>query len=397
MFSDISFNNISFKPTVKGSKFQNASKFDYGEQAIRDIVDINFEEAKKKQKEKYIENSKILSEYNQRAKSDINEHADTINVLDLVDLEGLKEIEKACEGLYEDIETERPYTRETILKNYIDLYYYDKEAFEYCLDSDVMNDIYMDDALFNSCISNLSLGTIKEIEKGGLNLLMLEYIEESDAFCENPEKVDELSEFLSQNKVEKEFSVYRGERSVGIFSEIPLDNPTLTRKIKFSNFVNQKHTRKENFVDFDKRYHTYSESYPSLYEHIKNKKDLSIADAMLMMKYMDKTSQKEILEAIENAEIEDDKRFKSTSISKEFPEIWISSVYNSNRKHQPKIMSKMNLKEGVEGLYARKETKDINTQREFIINNTPKKTTIKGVSFDEEKNLFNIEFDVEPA
>lgn len=360
----------------------------------QDIVEINTEEILKKQKENYIKNSPLLNTYNEESKADIYKYyPDVINVLELTDIEGLKEIENICQKVYDNTQH---YYDDRInphkLKNFVDLYYYDPKVFEYCLNSEPINNIFMDDYEACSCIKDLNIAAAKEIEKGTADPIVMDFVINSDNFYKDSKKINELSERLSQNKTTGDITVYRGERNVGMFSEIPIKNSHLTKKIKLSNFINQLSTRKEKFADFDKQYQA-RKAENNLYSYIKNKQELSLSDAMLMMKHMDKHSQKEILELIKNAKIEDDGRFKSTTYSKYFAESWVSTLYNYERKNEAKIISKINLKENCEGVYVQ-GTNSTNGQCEFIVNNKPKTTTIKDVTYDKEKNIFNLEYDL---
>ena len=136
----------------------------------------------------------------------------------------------------------------------------------------------------------------------------------------------------------------------------------------------------------------------NIYDYIKSKDELSLADAMLMMKYVDKTTQKEILELIKKAQIKPDGRFKSTTFSRDFARSWIGTCSNYAAKDQPKILAKLNLEEGCEGYFVQGSNCGAitggNGQCEFILNNKATHMTVKDVTFDPEKNIFNIEYDV---
>lgn len=364
-----------------------------------DIVDINIEEIQQKQKEKYIEKSPLLSAYNEFSKNDVFEYRpDSINVLEEIPVERFKEIEDVCQEIYEN--TEHWFNEEPniyVLKNFVDLYYYDKDIYKYCMNSSPIKAIFMNDVLANDCIRNLSLPMAKEIEKGDHNQLINEFVVNSNEFYKTPESVIALNEYLSKNKTAGDITTYRGERHPGMFSELPINSTSLTKKIKFANFVHQFSTKDEKFLGYDREYHNSRKGDgSSLYEYIKEKENLSIADAMLMMKYMNKSAQKEILELIKNAKLEDDGRFKSTTFSEGFAKSWIGSCYNHKRKGQANILSKITLKEGCEGIYVQgKDRGGTNGQFEFIVNNNPKTSTIKNVTYNEETNTFNLEYDLE--
>lgn len=383
--------NLQNTERISANSYNNSYKY----APVQDIVDINTEEILKTQKENYIKNSPLLNAYNEESKADIYKYyPNAINVLESADIKGLKEIENICQKIYDNT----PHYRNDkvnphALKNFVDLYYYDPKTFEYCLNSEPIKTVFMTDFHSYNCIKDLNIAAAKEIEKGSADPIIMDFVVNSDNFYKDSNKINELSERLSQNKTTGDITVYRGERHVGMFSEIPINNSFLTKKIKLSNFINQLSTRNEEIGDFNKEYLAPKE-HNTLYKYIKNKKELTLSDAMLMMKYMDKHSQNEILELIKKAKVEDDGRFKSTTLSPYFAEHWIGSCYNTERESEAKIVSKINLKENCEGVYVQGEN-STNGQCEFIVNNKPKITTIKNVTYDKEKNIFNLEYDLE--
>lgn len=398
MINNISRQNVNIKTnSPQNTVHTSVTPYNnrYETTPVQDIVDINTEEILKAQKENYIKNSPLLNTYDKESKEDIYKYShNAINVLELVDIEGLKEIENICQRVYDNTphywnDKVNPHA----LKNFVDLYYYNQKVFEYCINSEPIKNVFMDDFRSNACIKDLNIAAAKEIEKGAADPIIMDFVINSDDFYKDSKKINELSARLSQNKTTGDITVYRGDRHVGMFSEIPINNSFLTKKIKLSNFINQLSTRNEKIGEFNKEYNSHTGQI-SLYNYIKNKKELSLSDAMLMMKYMDKHSQNEILELIKNAKVEDDGRFKSTTLSPKFAEQWIGSCYNNERKNEAKIMSKINIKENCEGVYVQGED-STNGQCEFIVNNKPKITTIKNITYDKEKNTFNLEYDLE--
>ena len=358
-----------------------------------DTVNIDIENIQKKQKEEYIKNSPLLTVYNDFSK-ELEYRDSAINVLEFVDLNGLKEIEEVCKIVQENT---KPLYNGNVdkesLKNFVDLYYYDKECFNYCLNSDVVNNIFMSDFRSNECVKILTIPMAKEIEKGKWNKTIEKFVIDSDDFYKDPENSKKLSEILRANKTTGDLIVYRGEKHVGQFSDVPIGK-MLTKKIKFANFLYQLDTKNKHFTRYEKKYHLRKKD--TIYNHIKNSKELSLSDAMLMMKYMDKYTQKEIIELIKSSNLKDDGSFKSTTLSEDFAKSWVGSVHNYAAEGQPTIIDKINLTEGTEGIYVQGEKKgDTNGQFEFIINNNPKEYTIKDVSYNKEENRFNIEYDVQ--
>jgi len=223
----------------------------------------------------------------------------------------------------------------------------------------------------------------------------MQFVEDSDVFYHKGDKIDELSKLLSTNKTTGRIIAHRGERHVGQFADIPVGE-FMTKKIKLANFINRFGTKKADFTGFDKQYSLRTQG--NIYDYIKSKDELSLADAMLMMKYVDKTTQKEILELIKKAQIKPDGRFKSTTFSRDFARSWIGTCSNYAAKDQPKILAKLNLEEGCEGYFVQGFNCGAitggNGQCEFILNNKATHMTVKDVTFDPEKNIFNIEYDV---
>ena len=363
---------------------------------VTDVVDIDVAQALRRQKEAFIENSPLLSAYNKETQKELYTwHSDNINVLDELDIDGLKELEKVCEEIYQNTphwsdERINPHA----LKNFVDLYYRDPEAYRYCLNSRIINEIFMEDFRSNGCIPYMNMAMAKEIEKGRADDIIMQFVENSDTFYRKYDRSDELSKLLSTNKTTGKIIAHRGERHVGQFADIPVGE-FITKKIKIANFISRFSTKKADFTGYDQRYSLRVQG--NIYDYIKNKDELSLADAMLMMKYLDKVTQKEILELIKKAQIKPDGRFKSTTFSREFAKSWIGTCSNYAAKDQPKILAKLNLDEGCEGYFVQASSGPVkggNGQCEFILNNRPTYMTVRDVTFDPEKNVFDIEYDV---
>ena len=361
-----------------------------------DVVDIDIAQALRRQREEFIENSPLLRAYNLESKSRIYEgKSDVVNVLDDLDIEELKKLEKICEEIYQHTPH---WSKETVntnaLKNFLDLYQRDPETYRYCLNSEVINKIFMTDFRSHGCIPYMNMAMAKEIEKGRADKIIMEFVEDPDVFYCDGAKAEELSALLSTNKTTGKIIAHRGERHVGQFADIPVGE-YLARKIKLANLMNCFKTKQEYYSGFEKRYSWCVKS--TIYKHIKGKEKLSLADAMLMMKYLDKTTQKEVLELVKKAQIKPDGRFKSTTFSKNFAEEWIGLRARDQAKYGTKILAKLNLEEGCEGYFVQASSGPViggNGQCEFILNNKPTRMIIKDASFDPEKNIFNIEYDV---
>ncbi len=347
-------------------------------------------------KKAYINNSHYLSMYQKESEKDIYKNVFTnerFNVLDNSNIEELKSIEILCQEIEEiNNQTENNYNLPKAVKCMVDLHYFNPDAYQYIKDNPYLLEKYIKKKLSKSyfCLQNMTPAGLKEIEKGYIDSLIRDYISNSDSFIKNPEKVQKLNKCLAENKTEGIMIVQRAERETGMFNEIPIEDKTLTTKIKLTNFIHQLETRKATFSGFEKSYTSANlKGKLTIYEYIKNKENLSLADAMLMMPYLDKNMQSKILELIKGAKVSDD-RFKSTTFSNEFPYEWLSS--SSNPNPQAKIINTITLPKGIEGRYI-EELDNItigNRQCEFLINNINKEITVTDVAYDAEKNIFHI-------
>ncbi len=348
----------------------------------------------------YINNSYYLSMYQKESEEDVYKNVYTkerFNALDNLDIDELKSIESLCQEIEEiNNESENKYRLPTAVKCMVDLHSFSSESYDYIKQNPYLLEKYIKNKLINSyfCLPNMTPVTLREIEKGLTNSLIQDYISDSDNFIKYPEKVQKLNEFLAQNKTEGIMIVQRAERETGMFNDIPIKDKALCIKIKLTNVARQFQTRKATFSGFEKSYISANfEGDLTIYEYIKNKENLSLADAMLMMPYLDKKLQSQILELIKGAKVSDN-RFKSTTLSTKFPYMWLSSICNPNP--QAKIINTITLPKGVEGRYIEKldSCSSGNGQCEFLINNINKEITVTDVYYDSERNIFHIKSDL---
>ena len=118
----------------------------------------------------------------------------------------------------------------------------------------------------------------------------------------------------------------------------------------------------------------------NVYDYLKKKKKLSLADAMLIMKYLDIPTRNKILECISTVTL-NDARFKSTSIAKEIAENWAFS----RNMDITTILQTIDVPTGTTGRYSNSR------EREFTINSGRKKFKFSNARYDEAKNCIYID------
>ncbi len=251
---------------------------------------------------------------------------------------------------------------------------------------------FMQNGSSDECLRNLTPASLKEIEEGIRTDLTQLYIDSSDAFRKNSENTNELHKLLAEHKIKSDILVKRAERETGMFSGIRLDDKALCAKIKLANLVSQTKTRKATFSGYTGSYlESARKSDLTIYRYIKDKKDLSLADAMLMMPYLDEKTRQTVLDKITGSVIYDD-RFKSTTFSDSFPMKWLSGC--SCQNDQAKIISSITVQKGTEGRYINipldKEAIMPSSQCELLLNNTRKEIVITGATYDPVENIFYI-------
>lgn len=315
-----------------------------------------------------------------------------LNVLEKLDISEYKNIEKKCEEIEKRCTQLKICNKNQMLKFLIDLSYFDENAYNYMLHSDyLMKNFLKYPQLFcetYSCIKDMNIYTLKEIAKGLNSRLISDYVKCSDIFQKDSHKVEKLQKLLSAHKTEGDIIVKRGERTVGMFDKIELKDKLLTTEIKITNLFKRNKTKNDKFTGFKKSYLVSEfDGNMNIYEHIKNKKKLSLADAMLIMPYLSSRAKTKILKLINGQTIrETDGKFKSTTFSDIFPFDWTAHCWGDGT---PKscIIHKIKIKKGTEGMYIG----DTNGQFEFVINNKGKNIKVTDVKYDENSNIFFIE------
>lgn len=337
----------------------------------------------------FIKNSPLLQLYQKACNSEFqNPYLEKINVLDGISYKDAVELEKIAQKIEEKLKKERCPRMSERLKSLLDLYYLNPDAYNYAMKSDTLvEQFFKQNFSSKECIRNLTEASLKEIEAGIKTPITRLYVENSDSFIKNRENVGELRKLLSEHKISSEILVKRAERETGMFDGILLDDKGLCTKIKLANAVSQIKTKKATFSGFVRSYYKAAqESKLTIYEYIKGKKDLTLADAMLMMPYLDEKTRKAVLDKITGTVIYDE-RFKSTTFSDAFPRKWLLC-----RNSQAKIINSITLEKGTEGRYIDVfEPKSFgSSQCEFLLNDTKKQITVTGATYDPETNIFNI-------
>lgn len=119
------------------------------------------------------------------------------------------------------------------------------------------------------------------------------------------------------------------------------------------------------------------------------KKDLTLADAMLVCKYADNNFIKKVLNAINSAQIQDD-RFKSYTLSEKFAKHWAKDKDFCDDENMLSMVTRANIKKGNQVGYSSKSG-----QFEFILNNNNKKITFANAQYDKANNAFVFDSEIE--
>jgi len=272
------------------------------------------------------------------------------------------------------------------------LYKNDREKFSCIYNSDTLI------KLFNlpfkkAALEKYSTQQIKLVESQRVlskkdGLIIKQYVASSDYFDTEGDNGKRLHRILSRFQTAEDTVVYRGDKGSGMFDEVSLKTPLLIEKIKKANEENKNRTSFVIFSGFHTSYTEfnnleYYDESQNVYTYIKNKKELSLADAMLMMPFLDKEARERVLDELRGARVVD-KRFKSTTLKEGYAKEWIDE-----RPEIASIFSEITLKKGMEGVYVPR-TNWMGGQCEFILNNNPKEIVVKEASYDEKENRFYI-------
>ncbi|MBE7706409.1 MAG: hypothetical protein E7Z91_04110 [Cyanobacteria bacterium SIG30] len=278
------------------------------------------------------------------------------------------------------------------------IYSKDKECYEYMLNSPVQSENIVHSSGYTkdlckyicqlppSIAQNISYNTAieidKELQKGDK---YYDYTSNSDSYKSGSQKAKELNELLSQNLCQGDFSVYRGEKSSWMFDNIPID-AKMAKKVRTLAFISPK-SRKDLVYQNNNCYSNTPDE--NIYDYIKNKKDLTLADAMLVCKYANSGFIEKVLDKINSAEIIDN-NFKSFTLSENFAKDWARKKNFCDDKNMLSMVSKTTIKKGNQIGYSSKSG-----QFEFILNNNDKKMTFSNAKYDKETNTFTFDSDIE--
>lgn len=196
-----------------------------------------------------------------------------------------------------------------------------------------------------------------------------------------PLQIKETSEYLSQFKFFEDVTAFRGERDPGMFASVNLskDMGTRIKHLVLMNFAKAKNT---HITEMNGTYQKTYTKQTNLFDYITGKKELTLADAMHVMKFGDEKFQNEIIELIKQSSIKD-LRFKSYTFDKKMAKDWLKSpqfiFYNSE---DVTILQNTIVKKGVEGHYAD------SLLAEIILNNKPKTITFQNVEYNPKDDMF---------
>ena len=339
----------------------------------------NFDKLKEESEEKYcaVLDSPLLTKYFNNAFIKKTPQ----NLIFSSDISSFSKIEEACNQI------PNKKFADMVFAQLANLYLHDKAGYDYLLNSEALLYCFiMEQAFVES--NPFGLNELKEIEKACKartrnNESLRQYISNSDSF----KKTAELSEFISQFKTDNDINVYRGGRDSGIFTNVSIENLPLEQKVRELNEEKKEVTRKTQIKIMSGDYHKDSEASILLYDYIKDKETLTLADAMFFAQFGNNEFMEMLLSQIKGTKIIDT-RFKSTSFSEQFVDYWQKAV---NNKEAITRKEKLTVKKGTEGVYDSSGT----FQAEFIINNKPKLFTYTNAIYDENTNSFILEATVE--
>ena len=163
-----------------------------------------------------------------------------------------------------------------------------------------------------------------------------------------------------------------------MFNSIKLDK-NLRLKTKWYILKNIFKARKFQVHDYTGNYENYFAKRTDLFKYIMSRKDLTLADAMQVVKFGNKKYQNQIIELIRQAQIKDT-RFKSLTFDSKMAESWSAMDYGANTG----ILHEISVGKDLEGMYS----PVTNSQAEFILNNNEKIITFQDVIYDKEKDIF---------
>lgn len=367
--------SLSLKKTISKDSVELSNK------ASNIILDV----------QKFAEESPYLSYYlrfyDNYKNTSLNLDYFGVNLIKILEKEPhrAKEFEQIAKQITERMQQLR-YNKESYpnaVKNFLDLYYYNPEAFRHVIKSEKLIDLfYLNGYQVNK---NISLNIIKEIEKGSSDPILGYYVQNSDNVYKSPVAIRQLSEFLSKNTTESALSVTRAVKHAGAFNHVELPQ-AMGRQIKLINKIFKPFTKKSGFSEYTHSYIMSDSETTNLYDYINGKKNLSLADAMQMMKFLPKPLQNKVIEMIKQTNIVDD-RFKSTTFSPSFVDRWLK-----NCGFQTTIQHNINIPKGTQGRYVMGSVS--NPQHEFVINNVPKEFNFTDVVYDSKKNRFILNSDM---
>ena len=230
---------------------------------------------------------------------------------------------------------------------------------------------------------SINIKTDKDLLSKGW-LAIHRYVESSDQLVRDAEMSKILSEYLSRSKITETFSAFRGERDTGMLNTVKLDK-SLALKTKWFILKNILKARKYIVHDYTGKYENYFAKKVNLFKYIMSKDELSLADAMQVVKFGDTKFKNQIIELIKQSKIKD-ARFKSLTFDRNMAKSWTGTDYGSNTG----ILHNISVERGIEGMYS----PVTNRQAEFVLNNSEKYITFQDVVYDAERDMFVVKSNI---
>ena len=211
------------------------------------------------------------------------------------------------------------------------------------------------------------------------NILGLgDYVKDSDIFSQNKAAVERLNQELSKHKISIDVEAYRGEKTVGMFDSISIDED-FEKEIRQIIKANKKSMKEAKITAYTGKFS--SNPNITLYDFLSSKKTLTLADAMQVAKYGNEQFVNEVIDRINKSKVID-ARFKSYSFDQGMAYNWRGLNCGDNTT----ITQKTTIKQGTEGCYSG----ITNNQYELVLNNTPKEISFESVVYNKETDTFEL-------
>ena len=201
------------------------------------------------------------------------------------------------------------------------------------------------------------------------------YITCSDQFHSDKMK-EKLHKYLNQFEYIDDFNMDRGEKTPYMFDQVDISD-NLAKNCR--KLIEENKDKAQNVLISGNTNSYFTFGDKNLYEHIMGKEKLTLADAMMVMKYGDVKFQDEVVESIKNATVKDN-NFKSFGVGR-FCYNWMDPGSGNTC-----IFQSATLKAGCHGVHRMR-----GDQFEFIMSDDPKEITFQDVKYDPEEDVFYVD------